>query len=324
MSPRNRRGPLREEEANRLRPLARRYQFVQELGRGGTATVYLARDRQLGRDVAVKVLHAQQVGDPETVSRMEREARTVARLDHSSIVTLYESRQLGDRTLALVMQYVPGGTLREVLRRDGPFPFDRAERVLRDLAEALAYAHGRGVVHRDVKPANIYLDEETGRALLADFGIARWADGEELTMEGTTIGTPTYMSPEQIDGGPVDGRSDLYSLGLVGYEMLTARRPWEGETIYSTIYRQKNEPIPPLEEARPGTPPRLRAAVEGALGKDPAERWASAEDFLARLSGMAVAHPAPAPRPRPAAPATPADPAEPTVLLRRGEGGLPL
>jgi alpha-tubulin suppressor-like RCC1 family protein len=310
---------LRPEDAARLRRISRRYELLRELGRGGMAVVYLARDRELGREVAVKVIHAQHAADAETVSRMEREARTVARLDHSCIVTLYESRHLADGSLALVMQYVPGGTLKEAIRRDGPFDFDRAEHVLRDLAEALAYAHGRRIVHRDVKPGNVYLDEETGRALLADFGIARWADAEELTMEGTALGTPTYMSPEQIDGLPVDGRSDLYSLGLVGYEMVTGRRPWEGATLYATIYNHKNEAIPPLEELRPGVPPRLAVAIEGALRKDREARWAGAEELLAYLAGTGPApRPLPAP-PRAAAAAPLADEWDPTIIYRRDD-----
>ena len=304
----------------RLRRLARRYEVLRELGRGGMGVVYLARDRELGREVAIKVIHAQHAGDAETVSRMEREARTVARLDHSGIVTLYESRHLADGSLALVMQYVPGTTLREAMRRDGPFDFARAARVLRDVAEALAYAHGRRIVHRDVKPGNVYLDQETGRALLADFGIARWADAEELTLEGTALGTPTYMSPEQIDGGGVDGRSDLYSLGLVGYEMLTGRRPWEGATLYATIYNHKNVAIPPLEEMRPGIPPRLAYAVEGALRKEPGDRWDGADDMLAYLSGLSVARvPAPAAPPAPAPSAPLADEWDPTIRYQRAD-----
>jgi alpha-tubulin suppressor-like RCC1 family protein len=300
---------IRPEDAVRLRSLARRYELLRELGRGGMAVVYLARDRELGRDVAVKVIHPQHADDPETVARMEREARTVARLDHSGIVTLYETRHLEDGSLALVMQYVPGTTLREAIRRDGPFAFERAVRVLRDLAGALEYAHGRRIVHRDVKPGNVYLDEETGRVLLADFGIARWADAEELTLEGTALGTPTYMSPEQIDGGAVDGRSDLYALGLVGYEMLTGRRPWEGATMYATIYNHKNGVIPPLATLRPGVPPRLAAAVEVALRRDRDTRWAGAGELLACLAGTgAVPPPLPVVASAPAAvpPAVPA------------------
>ncbi len=315
---------LRPEDAVRLRSLARRYELLRELGRGGMAVVYLARDRELGREVAVKVIHAQHADDAETVARMEREARTVARLDHSGIVTLYETRHLEDGSLALVMQYVPGTTLREAIRQGGPFAFERAVRVLRDLAGALAYAHGRRIVHRDVKPGNVYLDEETGRALLADFGIARWTDAEELTMEGTALGTPTYMSPEQVDGGAVDGRSDLYGLGLVGYEMLTGRRPWEGATIYATIYNHRNVAIPPLATLRPGVPPRLAAAVEVALRKDRDTRWAGAGELLACLAGTGAVPP-PLPAASPPAPASTPLPDErnPTLRYQRGDVKAP-
>lgn len=288
---------LRPGDAVRLRGIAHRYELLRELGRGGTAVAYLARDHELEREVAVKVVHPRLADDAETASRMEREARTVARLPHPGIVALYETRGLEDGSLALVMQYVPGTTLREAIRRDGPFAYDRAVRVLRDVAGALEYAHGRGVVHRDVKPGNVYLDAETGGALLADFGIARRADAGEPEMEGTAPGTPTYMSPEQVDGGALDGRSDLYGLGLVGYEMLTGRRPWEGATVYATLYNHVNAAIPPLAALRPGVPPRLAAAVEVALRKDRDARWADAGELLACLAGIDP-HPAPAPKPR--------------------------
>ncbi|HLU26581.1 MAG TPA: protein kinase [Longimicrobiales bacterium] len=260
------------------------YEIIRELGRGGTAVVYLARERELGRLVAIKVVRPMLVNDEEAVARLAREARTVAQLQHAHIVMLYGTRRLADQSLALIMQYVPGRTVKETIAADGPFSIERAERVLREMAEALAYAHERGIVHRDIKPENIYLDNASGRALLSDFGIARSEYDTSLTLAGVAIGTPAYMSPEQIDGLPVDGRSDLYSLGLVGYEMLTGRRPWEGESLYNIIYKQKHEYLPSLETVRPDVPPRLRRALEGALRKDPAERWQSARDFLAALT----------------------------------------
>src|SRR5919205_760743 len=154
----------------------------------------------------------------------------------------------------------------------------------RDVASALAYAHARGVVHRDVKPENVFLDEETGRALLSDFGIARSDEQDSMTLTGTAIGTPFYMSPEQIDGAAVDGRSDLYSLGLVAWEMLTGRRPWDGESLYNVIYKQKHEDLPPIEALQPGVPLRLQYIVERMLQKQPSARWAGADGFLAQLS----------------------------------------
>lgn len=261
------------------------YECVGELGRGGMAIVYHARDKELGRDVAVKVVRTRYAQDHEAVARLAREARTVAHLEHPHIVALHAVKRLSDDSLALVMQLVPGKTLKQTLRDEGPFSPDRVERVLRDIARGLAYAHARGIVHRDVKPENIFLDAASGRALLSDFGVAisREAD-TSLTATGTAIGTPTYMSPEQIDGARVDGRSDLYSLGLVAWEMLTGRRPWDGESLYSVIYRQKHEELIPIEEFRPDVSERLRYLIDGLLRKQPASRWASAERFMSRLN----------------------------------------
>jgi serine/threonine protein kinase/alpha-tubulin suppressor-like RCC1 family protein len=261
------------------------YEILGELGRGATAVVYRARDRELGREVAIKVIRPKYADDDETVARLAREARTVAQLQHPNIVTLYAVRRVRDGSLALVMQLVPGRTLREILNTRGACTFERADRVLRDVAAALAHAHQRGFVHRDVKPENIFIDETTGQALLSDFGVARSLEPDsQLTATGTAIGTPAYMSPEQIDGTDLDGRSDLYSLGLVGWEMLTGRRPWEGEGLYSVIYKQKREELPPIDELRRDTPDRLIYLVEGATRKSPDERWANADEMLAQAS----------------------------------------
>ncbi|MGZ8379671.1 MAG: RCC1 domain-containing protein [Gemmatirosa sp.] len=265
--------------------LSNEYELLGELGRGGTAVVYRAQDRSLGREVAIKVVHprAAAPGD-DPVARLAREARMVAQLQHPNIVTVYAVRRLRSGGLALVMQLVPGSTLKAVVQREGPLAPDRAERVVRDVAEALAYAHARGVVHRDVKPENIFLDEESGRAMLSDFGIARSDEHDSMTMTGTALGTPFYMSPEQVEGGALDGRSDLYSLGLVAWEMLTGRRPWDGESLYNVIYKQKHEELPPIEALRTGVPQRLQYVVERMLQKRPAARWAGADGLLAQLS----------------------------------------
>jgi len=259
------------------------YEFLGELGRGGMAVVYRARERALEREVAVKVVRPRFHTDEEAVARLAREARTVAQLEHPNIVSLHAIKRLNNG-LALVMQIVPGQTLKSALA-GGPLPAERAEAVLRDIARALAYAHRCGVVHRDVKPENIFLDEITGRALLSDFGVARSiTENTELTATGTAIGTPTYMSPEQIDGGALDGRSDLYALGMVGWEMLSGHRPWAGESLYSVIYRQKHDPLPALDSIRPDLPQRLQYLVEGLMHKRPEERWPSAARFLALLT----------------------------------------
>ena len=261
------------------------YTLMGELGRGGMAVVFRARDRDLGREVAVKVVRPRFAADEEAVARLAREARTVAQLEHPNIVGVYSIRHLADRSVALVMQLIPGRTLKQAVTEDGPFDAAAAEQVLRDIARALAYAHRAGVVHRDVKPENIFLDATSGRAMLSDFGVARVMDAPtELTATGTTIGTPTYMAPEQIDGVNLDGRSDLYSLGMVGWEMLTGERPWAGESLYSVIYRQKHDQLQPIDSFREDIPARTQYLIEGLMPKNPDRRWASAARFLTLLA----------------------------------------
>ena len=267
------------------------YTLLGELGRGGSAIVYRARDRDLFRDVAIKVVRPRFAAQAdEAIERLAREARTVARLQHPNIVTVHAVKRLRDGGLALVMQLVPGRTLKQAIQEDGPFSPERAERVLKDIAEALAFAHAHGVIHRDVKPENVFLDRDTDRALLSDFGIAHSAEFDSrLTMTGAAIGTPAYMAPEQIDGAPANARSDLYSLGLVTWEMLTGERPWEGEALYNVIFKQKNEELPAIDAMRPGeVPPRLQYITERMLQKKPAARWAGADGLLVALNAWMV------------------------------------
>ena len=323
------------EELPRIPELASEYELVRELGRGGTAVVYLARDRELGRDVAIKLIRPSFVHDEDAVSRLIREARTVGKLQHPNIVMLLGTRRLSDGGLALILQYVPGRSLKDRIRAEGPLPFETCEQFLFDVAQALAHAHRSRIVHRDLKPENVYLDEGLGIARLADFGIARaWDSDSGLTLPGTAIGTPSYMSPEQVDGRELDGRSDLYSLGLLGYEMLTGRQPWEGESLYAVIFKQKNEELPPISSLRPDTPANLLRAIERAVQKDPADRWKDAEAFLEALTTDSVVQlsneeasprPAPsrsglAPEPDPTAVAAPA-PAGWTPALPGAEPG---
>ena len=265
--------------------LAKDYQLVRELGRGGTAVVYLARDRELGRDVAIKLIRPAYVRDEDAIARLLREARTIGKLQHPSIVMLLGTRRLGENGLALILQYMPGQTLKDRIQAKGPLPPLDAERILRDLGSALQYAHAQRIVHRDIKPENIYLDEALSLARLADFGIARaWDSDSGLTMPGTAIGTPAYMSPEQVDGKELDGRSDLYSLGLVGYEILTGRQPWAGEGLYNVIYKQKHEELPSISGLRPDVPANLIEAINKAIRKKPADRWNNAGEFLEALA----------------------------------------
>ncbi len=267
------------------------YEILGELGRGASAVVFRARDRTLGRLVAIKVVRPHSIASADdAMLRLAREARTVAKLQHPNIVTVHAVRRLRAGGLALVMQLVPGRTLKQAIIDHGAFAPEQAEYVLRDVAAALAYAHAHGVVHRDVKPENIFLDQDSGRALLSDFGIAHSADHESrLTMTGSAIGTPAYMAPEQIDGAPADARSDLYSLGLVTWEMLTGRRPWEGESLYNVIAKQKQEDLPAIDALRPGAvPQRLQYIVERMMQKRPAARWAGAEGLLLNLENWVV------------------------------------
>ncbi|MDF1503880.1 serine/threonine-protein kinase, partial [Roseisolibacter sp. H3M3-2] len=268
------------------------YELLGELGRGGSAVVYRARDRRLGREVALKVVRvppavAGAEGD-EAVARLAREARTIARLEHPHIVRVNAVRELRDG-LALEMPCIAGRTLKQVIADEGPLPPTRAAEILADVAQALAFAHAHGVVHRDVKPENVFIENATGRALLADFGVARTHEiDSRLTQTGVTLGTPAYMSPEQIDGGEVDGRSDLYSLGLVGWETLTGRRPWEGEGLFAVLQRQKHDDLPPVESVRdpalPAVPATMLYVLERLMQKAPGARWVDAGAVAAQLT----------------------------------------
>jgi TonB family protein len=267
-----------------LNELTGEYEIIGELGRGGTSIVYRARERELGREVAIKVVRSSHSDDTEAVARLAREAKLVAMLRHPNIVPLLSIRHLTDG-LALIMQHVPGRTLKRAIKEDGPMSVAMTEHVLREIGSALDYAHKKhGIVHRDIKPENIYLDEEVGRALLSDFGIARTTEGESnLTLVGTALGTPAYMSPEQIDGTALDGRSDLYSLGLVAHEMLSGQQPWAGNNLYTIIYKQKNEELPNLSSFRSDIPGYLQRAVDGLLRKDADQRFADAAQFIGHL-----------------------------------------
>ena len=268
-----------------LRALERQYELIRELRQGGMAGVYLARNRSTGRLVAIKAIRARYLDDADAVERFAREARTVAGLEHPNIVRTEAIEQIGDRAVAIIMEHVPGGTVRDRLRERGPLGAEEAEAILRDVASALGYAHRRGIVHRDVKPENIFLDERRGRALLSDFGIARQIDGDAgITLLGAALGTPQYMSPEQIDGQVVDARSDIYSLGVLGWELLTGRRPWAGESLYGIIYKQKHEQLPRITSLRPRVPANLLFAIERALVKDKKLRWQNTEEFLDQLT----------------------------------------
>lgn len=292
-----------------------RYQIVEQIGRGGMATVYRARQQALGRDVAVKVLR--DTLDPSAAARFEREARAVASLHHPNILPLYDYGD-DDGHLFFVTQYVPGGrTLADEVAA-GPMAPARALHLVALVLDALAYAHGRGIVHRDVKPANIMLPEPDW-PLLADFGIAESLTATtQLTLPGQIIGTANYMAPERAADRPADARSDLYSVGVVLFELLTGRLPFAGETPLAVLVQHVNDPPPAPGDLVPGLDPAVERAVLRALAKDPAARPQSAAELAAELRRLSRDHeraaPAPAatlPAPRPAPPAQTA-PDQPT------------
>lgn len=260
-------------------PLIGRYSLERELGRGGMGRVYLAREVRLDRAVAIKVLHADLARRPEARARFLREARLAARLAHPHIVPIYAVETAGDLVF-LVMAYIDGETLGERLRRRGALPPDDAERVLRETAWALGYAHARGVVHRDLTPENILLDRGTGRAVLADFGLAGETDVAE---RGPVFGTPGYLAPEAIRGDPTDARSDLYALGVIGWTALAGRAPFTADTTAQLLAKHLVQSAPPLAPLAAGASRRLVAAVEGCLAKDPDARPADATAWLALL-----------------------------------------
>ena len=267
--------------------LSGRYRIERELGRGGTATVFLAEDLRHRRRVALKVL------DPELAAvlgpaRFLREIETVARLTHPHILPLFDSGA-AHGLLFYAMPYVEGESLRARLVREKQLPVEDALRIVREVADALSYAHDQGIVHRDIKPGNILLEE--GHAVVADFGIARAAvpGAETLTATGIAVGTPAYMSPEQAAGSrAMDGRSDLYSLGCVLYEMLAGVPPFVGATAESLAHQHLNVAPRPVTELRPAVPDAIAAALQRALAKAPADRFATAAGFAAALAPAAV------------------------------------
>ncbi|HYF40622.1 MAG TPA: serine/threonine-protein kinase, partial [Gemmatimonadales bacterium] len=259
-----------------------RYEIIRLLGRGGMAVVFLAKDLTLERQVAIKVLPPEMSHDPKLIPRFQQEAKTAARLDHPNIIPIYRVESEAG-LVYFVMKYVTGHSLDQFLDK-GPVSFDTARRILREAALALGHAHQRGIVHRDVKPANIMLEAD-GRVMLTDFGISKALDGgTALTGTGAIIGTPHYMAPEQAKGLEVDGRADQYSLGVVGHHLLTGKQPFDGSS-HSILYKHVFEPPPRIFETRPDAPADLCAALDRALSKEPEKRFASMEDFAAAVSG---------------------------------------
>jgi serine/threonine-protein kinase len=268
--------------------LAGRFDVERLLGRGGMGSVFLGRDVTLDRRVAIKVIAPEVATSDILRQRFLQEARTVAKLRHPNIVAVYAAGE-ADGLLWFAMEYVEGESLRDLLEREGRCDGERGRRILRDLAQALGYAHENGVVHRDVKPENVLLARDGGTALLTDFGVARALESTDGRMTGTgmVLGSPRYMSPEQASGdGTLDGRSDLYSLGLVGYEMFAGRPVVESGTVAAMLVKHLTETPVPLAERTPGTAAAVATAIDRALAKDPAQRWPTGLAMAEALGGL--------------------------------------
>ncbi|HEY2322143.1 MAG TPA: protein kinase [Thermoanaerobaculia bacterium] len=268
-----------------------RYEVVRELGKGAMGIVYLAKDPLIGRLVALKTIrpaaHADDDETKEFQQRFLREAQAAGILNHPAIVTVHDIGQDDTTGVSFIaMEYVEGQNVKEVLQQGRPLTFEQIGDVVAQVAEGLDFAHAKGIVHRDVKPANIILLEGM-RAKITDFGIAKIASGvSNLTTTGQFLGTPNYMAPEQIKGAPVDGRSDIFSLGICLYECLTRRKPFGGDSLTSISYKIVHEPFPPLNEINPQIPPGFEEVVAKCLAKDPAKRYQRARDLANALRAV--------------------------------------
>jgi len=267
-----------------------RYSVVRTLGGGGMAKVYLARDEILDRDVALKVLREQFAEDEEFVERFKREAQSVAALSHPNIVQVYDRGKAEGGASYIAMEYVPGGTLKERISRSGSLDPEAAVSLALQIAEALSAAHDRGIVHRDIKPQNVLLTAG-GDAKVADFGIARAASAATISKSNVVLGSASYMSPEQAMGEPAKPKSDLYSLGVVLYEMLTGELPYSAENPVAVSIKHVGEPLRPPRELDPGVPEDLDALVTKLMAKDPQARHESAAELAEDLRRLRRGHP---------------------------------
>jgi serine/threonine protein kinase len=266
--------------------LSSEYEIIEELGRGGMAMVYRAKDRQLEREVAIKVLPFSLAFDTEFVERFQREARTAAQLEHPNIIAIYRVGRSG-RVIYFVMKLLRGNSLSHLIGNRKKLSPPEIRRLLLEAGSALGYAAQRGIVHRDIKPDNIMFDE-FGQSVLTDFGIAKAASGQKLTGTGMSIGTPHYMSPEQARAQPIDGRSDIYSLGVVAYQCLTGTVPYDGEDSFSIGYKHITEPIP-TPNLITADERRIFEIIKRMLMKDPFDRFQTCEELIASFQGHPIA-----------------------------------
>ncbi|MDX1521288.1 MAG: serine/threonine-protein kinase, partial [Anaerolineae bacterium] len=265
-----------------------KYELIESLGQGGMAEVYKAYQPGLERFVAIKLMHRHLASSADFIDRFKREARSIGQLQHPHIMQVIDF-DVADSIYYLVMGYIQGETLSDYLEKQGAIPVNQALSIAGQLADAVDYAHGYGMIHRDIKPGNIMFRDDTHtHAILTDFGMARLVDQAKLTLSGTLVGTPAYMSPEASRGEPVDERGDVYSLGVVLYEMLTGTTPYTGDTAVAIIVKQATQPLPPPREIFPGIPEPVEYVVMKALEKDPADRFQSAADFRDALERVQV------------------------------------
>jgi serine/threonine protein kinase len=284
-----------------------RYLITSEIGRGGMATVYLGHDPAFDRDVAIKVLPREFSHDLTFRERFEREARTIARLEHSAIVPVYDVGS-EDGLSFLVMRYMPGGSLAERIEQ-GPIPLAETARILADVSAGLDEAHARGIIHRDLKPGNILFDRGEA-AYLSDFGIVKLAEASAALTGTGIVGTPSYMSPEQARGDPdIDHRSDIYALGVIAYEMLTGKAPYEADTPMGVAIKHILDPVPEILSVKPDLPAAIGPVMKRALAKDRGERFPTSQALAGAISAVAGEMPVPDSPPADAAPALAAPPA---------------
>ncbi len=291
------------------------YRIVEALGEGGMAMVYKAYQASMDRYVAIKIMHRFFAHDEEFRARFEQEAKVIAKLEHPHIVPIFDFGETDDYTY-IVMRFIEGNTLADVMG-DQPLPSSQIRQIMAQIGSALDYAHSRGVIHRDVKPSNVLVDGQ-GNCFLSDFGFAKLLESQtKLSITGSAIGTPTYMSPEQILGQVLDGRSDIYALGIVLYEMATGRTPYKTETPTAMFVKHIHDRLPPPRQFNPDIPEYIERAIFRALAKDPEERFVSMGEFVRALSGT-LATPPPIPvTPPPVAPPVPDAPQQ-RSLLRTG------
>ena len=261
------------------------YKILKKLGEGGMGEVYLAYDTELDRKVALKFLPTQYTSDPEIKTRFKREAKAAAALNHPNIITVYEVGEYENRSY-IAMEYVEGQSLAELLDKEGKdLSFERIRDIATQVCEGLSKAHEADIVHRDIKPANILIDKD-GRVKLADFGLAKLKGMSKLTKEASTLETVRYMSPEQTRGEEVDFRSDIFSLGVVLYEMIAGQLPFRGNYEAAVVYSIMNEEPEPLARYKAGVPAALQMIVDKVLRKDPRTRYQSAADMGADLKAL--------------------------------------